>query len=127
VSAGVIMAAIPAAVAVLSWLFLRERVAPRVWAAWPARCWASGCFRYRNRSMGHVGTSARADSHQNLSWLGNLLLVGRRAVRGQLRGDRQEAHRQLTPRRITALINLWGFALARRRGCGWPGALTSAP
>jgi len=31
VSAGVIMAAIPAAVAVLSWLFLRERVAPRVW------------------------------------------------------------------------------------------------
>ena len=32
VSAGVILAAIPAAVAVLSWLFLRERVAPRVWA-----------------------------------------------------------------------------------------------
>jgi drug/metabolite transporter (DMT)-like permease len=31
VSAGV-MAAIPAAVALLSWLFLRERVAPRVWA-----------------------------------------------------------------------------------------------
>ena len=28
VSAGVIMAAIPAVVAVLSWLFLRERVAP---------------------------------------------------------------------------------------------------
>ena len=31
-TAGVILAAIPAAVAVLSWLFLRERVAPRVWA-----------------------------------------------------------------------------------------------
>ena len=33
VSAGVIMAAIPAAVAVMSWAFLRERVAPRTWVA----------------------------------------------------------------------------------------------
>lgn len=30
-SAGVIMASIPAAVAVMSWLFLREQVAPRTW------------------------------------------------------------------------------------------------
>src|SRR3954464_4932851 len=40
VSAGVIMAAIPAAVAVLSWIFLRERVGPRVWAA--VACAAAG-------------------------------------------------------------------------------------
>src|SRR3569832_103699 len=33
VSAGVIMAAIPAMVAILSWIFLRERVSPRTWAA----------------------------------------------------------------------------------------------
>ena len=33
VSAGVIMAAIPAVVALLSWLFLRERIGARVWAA----------------------------------------------------------------------------------------------
>ena len=33
VAAGVIMAAIPAAVAVTSWLFLRERISLRVWAA----------------------------------------------------------------------------------------------
>ena len=33
VSAGVTMAAIPAAVAVMSWAFLRERVPPRPWAA----------------------------------------------------------------------------------------------
>ena len=32
-AAGVIMAAIPAAVAVLSWLFLRERIGLRVWCA----------------------------------------------------------------------------------------------
>src|SRR6478752_1671505 len=40
VSAGVIMAAIPAVVAVLSWSFLRERVAPRVWGA--VACAAAG-------------------------------------------------------------------------------------
>src|SRR3954464_1265741 len=40
VSAGVIMAAIPAVVALLSWVFLRERVAPRVWAA--VGCAAAG-------------------------------------------------------------------------------------
>jgi len=33
VTAGVTLAAIPAAVAVMGWLFLRERVAPRTWAA----------------------------------------------------------------------------------------------
>src|SRR4249920_2005975 len=33
VSAGVIMASIPAAVALLSWAFLRERIASRTWAA----------------------------------------------------------------------------------------------
>src|SRR5659263_104229 len=33
VSAGVIMASIPAVVAVLSWAFLRERIGPRIWAA----------------------------------------------------------------------------------------------
>ena len=33
VSAGVIMAAIPAAVAVMSWVVLRERVARRTWVA----------------------------------------------------------------------------------------------
>lgn len=33
VSAGVIMAAIPAAVALMSWFFLRERIGLRIWAA----------------------------------------------------------------------------------------------
>ncbi|MGL6204125.1 MAG: DMT family transporter, partial [Giesbergeria sp.] len=33
VTAGVIMAGIPAAVALMSWAFLRERIAPRTWFA----------------------------------------------------------------------------------------------
>ena len=33
VSAGVIMASIPAVVALLSWAFLRERIGSRIWAA----------------------------------------------------------------------------------------------
>src|SRR4051812_29130818 len=40
VSAGVVMASIPAVVAVLSWLVLRERIAPRVWLA--IACAAAG-------------------------------------------------------------------------------------
>ena len=33
VSAGVIMAAIPAVVALMSWIFLKERIGPPIWAA----------------------------------------------------------------------------------------------
>jgi drug/metabolite transporter (DMT)-like permease len=83
VAAGVIMASIPAAVAVLSWLFLGERIRPRVglavaWAwPWPAPCSASYWYRYQNQScMPPCNKGLRAIWHQKprgwatCCWLG---------------------------------------------------------
>src|SRR6476469_7171094 len=66
VSAGVIMAAIPAFVAVLSWSFLRERVAPRVWAA--VACAAAG--------MALLATGKSEVGAGSNVLLGNLLVFG---------------------------------------------------
>src|SRR5688572_7701996 len=46
VSAGVIMASIPAVVALMSWAFLRERIDLRIWGAVPAPAWASPCLAW---------------------------------------------------------------------------------
>jgi hypothetical protein len=68
VSAGVIMAAIPAAVAVMSWAFLRERVPPRTWAAVACAVRALHCFRYQNQSIQRIlRTSARAGETLKIS------------------------------------------------------------
>jgi hypothetical protein len=50
VSAGVIMAAIPAVVAVLSWLFLGESVSGAHGPLWVVQRPASLCWRWRNPS-----------------------------------------------------------------------------
>lgn len=99
VSAGVIMAAIPAAVAVLSWLFLRERVAPRVWGAVVCAVLGIGLLALAR------GTPA------SLAWLGNLLLIGAVLCEASYAVIGKKLTGALGPRRITAIINLWGFAL----------------
>ena len=103
VSAGVIMAAIPAAVALLSWLFLRERIAPRVWAG--VACAVLG--------IGLLSLSAApgaANAHA-ASWLGNLLLIGAVLCEASYAVIGKKLTGALGPRRISALINLWGLLL----------------
>jgi len=117
VSAGVIMAAIPAAVAVLSWLFLREQVPSRVWAGVACAVLGIGLLSLSNSQLhGGVGTASGADSAQNLSWLGNLLLIGAVLCEASYAVIGKKLTGSLTPRRISALINLWGFALATPAG-----------
>lgn len=106
VSAGVIMAAIPAAVALLSWAFLRESVKPRVWAG--VTCAVLG-----------IGLLALAQSESNAgdpgspekAWLGNLLLLGAVFCEASYAVIGKKLTGSMGPRRITAIINLWGFAL----------------
>jgi drug/metabolite transporter (DMT)-like permease len=100
VSAGVIMAAIPAAVAVLSWIFLRERVGPRIWGA--VACSAGGIA---------LLATAKAESHVSSSMLGNLLVFGAVLCEASYAVIGKKLTGALSPRRITSLINLWGFAL----------------
>jgi drug/metabolite transporter (DMT)-like permease len=100
VSAGVIMAAIPAVVALLSWMFLREKVSLRVWGA-------VGC------AAGGIGLLALAknDGHAPSSLLGNLLVFGAVVCEAAYAVIGKKLTGVLAPRRITSLINLWGFAL----------------
>ena len=105
VSAGVIMAAIPAAVALLSWLLLKERIAPRVWLA--IACAVGG--------IGLLATTKAAPQAGSTVYphelLGNLLVVGAVLCEAFYAVIGKTLTRALSPKRITALINLWGFAL----------------
>jgi drug/metabolite transporter (DMT)-like permease len=104
VSAGVIMASIPAVVAVLSWLFLRERIPPRVWAA--VACSALGIAL-----LGMAKPTHAQATDMGRAWLGNLLVFGAVLCEGAYAVIGKKLTGALGPRRITSVINLWGFAL----------------
>ncbi len=102
VSAGVIMASIPAAVALMSWAFLRERIGARTWAA--VACAGLG--------IALLGLAAPEDGTPGTgSWLGNLLVFGAVLCEASYAVIGKQLTRALGPKRITSLINLWGFAL----------------
>lgn len=103
VSAGVIMAAIPAVVALLSWAFLRERVGLRVWGA--VACAAGGIALLAFAKP--ANDAPDASSH----WLGNLLVFGAVLCEASYAVIGKKLTGALAPRRITSLINAWGFAL----------------
>ncbi|MDO5626026.1 MAG: DMT family transporter, partial [Pseudomonadota bacterium] len=109
VSAGVILAAIPAAVAVLSWAFLRERVPPRVWAGVVCAVLGIALVSLSKPELPALDPSAPGTTQ--LAWLGNLLLIGAVLCEASYAVIGKALTSQLTPRRITSLINLWGFAL----------------
>lgn len=112
VSAGVTMASIPAAVAVMGWAFLRERVAPRTWAA--VACAVGGVALFslsKQEHMAHAGQALGARNTQNLAWLGQLLLVGAVICEAAYTVIGKKLTASLGPKRITSLINLWGFVL----------------
>jgi drug/metabolite transporter (DMT)-like permease len=103
VSAGVIMASIPAVVAVMSWAFLRERIGIRVWGA--VACAGMGiALLGLAKPEGQASTAAT-------SWLGNLLVFGAVLCEAAYAVIGKKLTGALGPKRITSLINLWGFAL----------------
>jgi drug/metabolite transporter (DMT)-like permease len=103
VSAGVIMAAIPATVALLSWIFLRERIAGRTWTA--IACAAAGI------GLLALAQPARGSAGGGHAWLGNLLVFAAVLCEASYAVIGKALTGVLGPKRITALINLWGFAL----------------
>ena len=113
VSAGVILAAIPAAVAVLSWLFLRERVAARVWAGVACAVLGIALVALSKQELPAPSPSALAPSGAaHLAWLGNLLLIGAVLCEASYAVIGKSLTASLSPRRISALINGWGFVLS---------------
>jgi drug/metabolite transporter (DMT)-like permease len=112
VAAGVIMASIPAAVALMSWLFLRERIGARVWGAIACAVVGIGLVSLsKNELVAPVSIGPEADLAHRNAWLGNLLLVGAVLCEAAYAVIGKKLTGVLSPKRITALINLWGFAL----------------
>ncbi len=118
VTAGVTMAGIPAAVAVMSWFFLKEQVPRRTWAAVVLAVAGIALFAVAQPGSGaHGGTSGAEGAHpQGLAWLGQLLLIGAVLCEAAYSVIGKKLTGTLGPRRITALINLWGFVLATPMG-----------
>ena len=100
-AAGVIMAALPAVVALLSWAGLRERIAPRV--AGGIGCAVAGIALV---SLGKAGPEGSGSS-----LLGNALLLGAVFCEALYVVIGKKLTGQLSARRISALVNLWGLAL----------------
>ncbi len=107
VSAGVIMAAIPAVVAVLSWVFLREYIGPRIWAA--VSCGALGIGLLAWNGHGAASAAPHADSARML-W-GNLLVFAAVLCEASYAVIGKKLTGAVSPKRISALINLFGFLL----------------
>ena len=101
-AAGVVMAAIPAAVALLSRLFLGEPIAPRVAAA--IACAVAGivllAFGRAGLGDGTAGT-----------WWGYALLLVAVFCEASYVVIGKRLTGSVSPRRISALINLWGLVL----------------
>ena len=111
VSAGVVLAGIPASIAVMSAVFLRERVGPRIWLA--AACAVAGLAL-----LAWARTPADAGPGRN-EWLGNLLVFGAVLCEGAYAVIGKRLTGTLGPKRISALINLWGFTLMTPMGLWW--------
>ncbi|GAA4425961.1 DMT family transporter [Acidovorax lacteus] len=120
VSAGVVMAAIPAAVALMSWWFLGERVTPRTWAAVVLAVAGIALFALAQPGGGHGAgaepTAAPAWAGAHAVWIGHALLLGAVVCEAAYSVIGKKLTGSLGPKRITALINLWGFALSTPLG-----------
>jgi drug/metabolite transporter (DMT)-like permease len=104
-AAGVIMASLPAVVALLSWWWLRERIAPRVRAG--IACAVAGIALV---SLSRHG-AAPAGAAFTQALTGNLLLLGAVTCEAIYVVVGKKLAAKLSPKRISALINLWGLAL----------------
>ncbi|MGA8515801.1 MAG: DMT family transporter [Burkholderiaceae bacterium] len=116
VAAGVIMASIPACVAVMSWWFLRERISPRLWLA--VACAVLG-ISLVSLSKSELLTSTSQGLQADLigkhsadnALLGNLLVFAAVLCEAAYAVIGKKLVGVLGPRRITSLVNLWGLAL----------------
>ena len=100
-AAGVIMAGLPAVVALLSWALLHERITRRVAAG--VACAVGG--------IALVSLSKHADASGAGSLPGNLLLMGAVTCEAIYVVIGKKLTGRIGPKRISALINLWGLAL----------------
>jgi len=110
VAAGVVMAAIPATVAVMSRVFLGERLSGRVIGAIVLAA-AGIAVLALSRSPGNEASSSGAAPAATAPWWGYALLFGAVLCEAAYVVIGKQLTANVSPRRISALINLWGLAL----------------
>ncbi|MEX8495261.1 DMT family transporter [Sphaerotilus sp.] len=108
-AAGVIMAALPGVVALLSRVFLGERLTGRVLAG--IACAVAGIALV---SWSRRGVAEAPGAASTLP--GNLLLVGAVVCEASYVVIGKKLSGRIGPRRISALVNLWGLALVTPLG-----------
>ncbi|RZL94886.1 MAG: DMT family transporter [Variovorax sp.] len=113
VSAGVIMASIPAIVALGSWFFLRERITIRIALAIACAAVGIGLLAFApTHAPAHPGSGTAA----SMPWLGNLLVFCAVLCEAAYAVIGKSLTGRLGPKRISSLINLWGFVLSTPLG-----------
>lgn len=117
VYAGVVMASIPAVVALMSWMFLGERIGRRIWGAIALAVSGIGLFALAGPSS-PSGVPGPADPLPPVSQtaMGVLLLFGAVLCEAAYSVIGKRLTQSMGPKRITSLINLWGFALSTPMG-----------
>lgn len=109
-AAGVILSSIPAVVALLSWVFLRESISARLWLAIGLAFLGIGLF-----SLDKTGAPAPGSGHTGggipLPLIGNALVLAAVVCEASYVVMGKRLAGCMSPRRISALINLWGLAL----------------
>jgi drug/metabolite transporter (DMT)-like permease len=101
ISAGIIMAGIPAAVALLSRIFLREQMSARMIIA----------IALAVAGVAALALSRGETSQASGTALGTLLLVGAVFCEASYVVIGKRLTGNVSPKRISALINLWGLVL----------------
>jgi drug/metabolite transporter (DMT)-like permease len=102
-AAGVVMAAIPAAVALLSRLFLHEPIT--------ARTWAAIALAVAGIALLALARGTPVDAVATAPGWGYALLLGAVLCEASYVVIGKRLTAKVSPRRISALINLWGLAL----------------
>ncbi len=113
VSAGVIMASIPAVVAMLSWAFLGEKIQLRMWLAVACSALGMGLLSLSNSEQ----TMQTPQEHSAVFGLhapavGNFLIFAAVLCEAAYAVIGKNLTGRLGPKRIAALLNGWGLALA---------------
>lgn len=117
VTAGVILAAIPAAIAVMGWVFLNERVTQRTGLAIACAILGIALFSLSKQEQLPLATKAfEAENTQGMIWLGQLLLLAAVVCEAAYSVIGKKLTDTLGPKRISSLINLWGVALSTPLG-----------
>jgi drug/metabolite transporter (DMT)-like permease len=114
-AAGVVMSSIPAAVAVLSWVFLGERLGRRNLIAIALAALGIGLFSLDK----NAAPSTQAMDHylgMSLAVWGNLLVFAAVVCEASYVVIGKRLTQGLGPKRISSIINLWGLALVTPLG-----------